>query len=92
VVVSNRLGMENGKRWSMQTNQALAHSLASVNTFDGRLDISSMERGAMDPKLLDIMGKDEEGIRIWNRCQPYLHIRHHSPRVSRLLGLRVFQH
>jgi protein N-terminal amidase len=69
VVVCNRSGVENG--------ESLPHSFSFLHvdgaysdhpgiTFAGTSCIFSMSRNSGRPKLLDMMGKEEEGVRVWN--------------------------
>lgn len=64
VVACNRTGKENGT-CAIHPNMMTA-LIAIGKTFAGSSAIFSMRMGSGRPKLLDMMGKREEGVRVWN--------------------------
>ncbi|KAG6860781.1 hypothetical protein C0995_007587 [Termitomyces sp. Mi166 len=69
VVVCNRTGEENGVcMWLVLSYWLRTHSLVDCagKTFAGSSAIFSMRAGSGRANLLDVMGKDEEGVRVWN--------------------------
>jgi len=64
VVACNRTGKENG---TCAINPNMMTVLIIIGkTFAGSSAIFSMRMGSGRPKLLDMMGKREEGVRVWN--------------------------
>ncbi|KAF8644683.1 hypothetical protein AX16_008343 [Volvariella volvacea WC 439] len=67
VVVCNRTGHENGVDIPpFITTQGITSFFSAGKTFAGSSALFSMRNGAGRPKLLDVMGRDEEGVRVWN--------------------------
>ncbi|KAL0567815.1 hypothetical protein V5O48_014175, partial [Marasmius crinis-equi] len=67
VVVCNRAGEENGKSFIRQVLCGTYATRRSVGkTFAGSSALFSMHGGSNRPKLCDVMGRREEGVRIWS--------------------------
>ncbi|KAG5638737.1 hypothetical protein H0H81_010547 [Sphagnurus paluster] len=68
VVVCNRTGKENGISTPpfIYAVRMLSLCASAGKTFAGSSAIFSMRAGSGRPKLLDMMGRREEGVRVWN--------------------------
>lgn len=66
VVVCNRTGEENGELMELLSMFVNTNNVKFVgDTFAGSSAVFQMNRTLGKPRLLDMMGKREEGIRVW---------------------------